>query len=802
MTLGGLAQTDLSIAGGKAANLGELTRAGFDVPTGFVVTTEAYRHSLPDTTQSGSSEFRMSDDITSAILQAYRGLGGGQVAVRSSATAEDLPGATFAGQQDTFLNVDGEQNLLKSVRQCWASLSNHRAVEYRSRLGIDEATVAMAVVVQRMVQPEHAGVMFTAHPVTGNRHQVVIAASSGLGEAVVSGSVTPEHYVISNKGQILEHEASARAQSDPQASNSGIQDKRHDASLAPAAARELAAIAKRIETLFKVPQDIEWAISNGQAWILQARPMTALPPAPRRLDFIQKRIGPVYMELLPRRPYPMEVDAWIMPVLGHMIQRLLQETLGARIDLTNALPTKDKVVQEFVPPRITFTSQTPAALTRTFLNGTRNLANRTDKKDADYIRLAERIASEDLSTLDWARLLQLPKTIATLTNRVTDLRVAEFPVLLVAILRLKLLLLLLNREELFPHLVGGVETQTLRANAELSRLARMVDADTTLRRTFKELDAPRILAFVERDPQAQDLKLALNGFIREFGHREASSLLLVRDPTWGEDPTTIIELIQVMRRSPPIARTNATDSHRHALGELLTHRALQTEFARTIVTNTVRAASEGMALREDTHYEGTRLMPLTRKCIQEAGFRLAAAGSIDQPDDIWYLTWREISTLDSPGSIQATQMRAKALRRRAVQEQLAASPLIAPTTLYQTSYHPDARAVGAGAGGGTATGPVTIVRSPREFPRLQPGDVLVCETTSPAWTPLFTRAAAVVADNGGLASHAAIVAREYGIPAVMGTGNGTSTLIDGEIVTVNGDLGTVVDYSPETQSAK
>ncbi|MGX9899371.1 PEP/pyruvate-binding domain-containing protein [Arthrobacter sp. SA17] len=216
---------DLSLAGGKGANLGELMRQGFPVPTGFVVTTAAYAALLAEsglgarldsllvTSNDGDhasgaqirdlfTQAEIPDAVRSEIVAAYATMGGGPVAVRSSATAEDLPGAAFAGQQDTYLNVVGEEALLQAVLDCWASLWTDRAISYRQRQGIDQRQVAIAVVVQEMVQAETAGVLFSANPVTGERGEIVIDASPGLGEAVVSGLVTPEHYVLDGTGKV------------------------------------------------------------------------------------------------------------------------------------------------------------------------------------------------------------------------------------------------------------------------------------------------------------------------------------------------------------------------------------------------------------------------------------------------------------------------------------------------------------------------------------------------------------------------------------------------------------------------
>src|SRR5215207_8907280 len=337
-----LGRDDLGGAGGKGANLGELFRAGFPVPDGFVVTTEAYdgfvaHNGLRKTIarafredQGGGGMIRdafeeavIPPGIERAIIAAYRALGRGAVAVRSSATAEDLPEAAFAGQQDTFLNVIGEQALLDAVRRCWASLWTDRAIAYRNRQKIDQQTVKLAVVVQRMVPAEIAGVLFTANPVTGARDEVIIDASPGLGEAIVSGLVTPDHFVLRKRrwGWSIAERRPGRREVIVQARSGGSTEHMDgsadiDVPVLPARAlRRLARLGVAIERHFERPQDVEWAWASGELFILQARPITALPEPTPRPSKQQQRMAGTVAEMLPVRPYTLEVTTWGFPLL-------------------------------------------------------------------------------------------------------------------------------------------------------------------------------------------------------------------------------------------------------------------------------------------------------------------------------------------------------------------------------------------------------------------------------------------------------------------------------------------------------
>ena len=295
-------QADLTQAGGKGANLGELVRAGLPVPDGFVVTTDAYSGviSPPDlkiselaaagqgaAIRTAVEAITMPTDIRTAIADAYARLGAGPVAVRSSATAEDLPGAAFAGQQDTYLNVVGEAAVIDAVRRCWASLWTDRAIAYRSRMKIDPDDVTIAVVVQRMINADFAGVMFTADPVSGDRETIMIDASTGLGEAVVSGLVSPDHYPLDDQGQIRSFQPG---------------DLHRTQRLRDAVLAELTRLGVLVAKHFGRPQDIEWAYADDQIWLLQARPMTALPPPPLKLNAAQRRLGSILLDYLPVRP--------------------------------------------------------------------------------------------------------------------------------------------------------------------------------------------------------------------------------------------------------------------------------------------------------------------------------------------------------------------------------------------------------------------------------------------------------------------------------------------------------------------
>lgn len=815
---------DLARAGGKAANLGELLRAGYRVPSGFVVTTDAYaavaehtglasqitagpQQELPGAPEASAgaaireqiTEADVPEAVRAAIVEAYTAAGLGPVAVRSSATAEDLAGAAFAGQQDTYLNVAGADAVVDAVRRCWASLWTDRAIAYRRKRGIDPAGVRIAVVVQAMVDADAAGVMLTANPVTGARDETVVDSSSGLGEAVVSGMVTPDHYVLNAQGAVREwtpgrREVVVRASAD--GGTTHAQASEADAQGLPEAVlAELARLGDSVSGLFGRPQDIEWAYAAGRVWLLQARPLTALPPPPLRLSRMQRITGPQVIEMLPVRPYPLDMSAWLVPGLGRMVARMLDEIPGLRVDLAEALPEQGGVVDRFVPPVPRLTRRVVTAPVRNIgrLRRCDPAAWTQDPRFADFEQRVSELAGRDPATLPWEELRRVPRQALEALDVITDLRVDYLPRAAASLLRLRLVLLLLGQSDLFGSLLVGAPTRTGDANRALAALGARVRADEALRERFATLAADELADELERAPEAADFRQALHEFLAEYGHRETASPLLVSSPTWADAPAAVLGAVSALARQD--AEAAVTERSGEAMARLLGHPLARRLGLGRRLALAVEAARAGVAFREDTHFHGTRALPIVRRCLLEMGHRLARAGILADRDEVFHLRLEELEALPDPSAlagVDAERVRRAVAQRSARREELSGVPLISSAVLFPgRGDDAEALVVGAGAGGGQATGRVRVIREAAEFGRLRSGDVLVCPYTNPAWTPLFQRAVAVVVDTGGTASHAAIVAREYQIPAVMGTGTGTTVLTDGQLVRVDGDRGRV-----------
>ncbi|MDT0167776.1 PEP/pyruvate-binding domain-containing protein [Pseudarthrobacter sp. BRE9] len=807
---------DLAMAGGKGANLGELVRAGFPVPPGFVITTAAYRTLLGEAGLGASLTALLAADAPAAELRqllraapvpgqlregiaaAYAALGSGPVAVRSSATAEDLPGAAFAGQQDTYLNILGESAVLRAVIDCWASLWTDRAISYRQRQGIEARGVAMAVVVQKMVPADTAGVMFSANPVTGERREIVIDAGPGLGEAVVSGEVTPDRYVLDLAGRLrgfipAGHRMGvlAKSQGGTTTTTSGVPQARPGLSSAQLA--ELARLAVRAQGHFGCPQDIEWAIADGRIYLVQARPITALPPQPLRLSPFQRLVGPFFLEMFQVRPYPLDVSGWMQRGILAMLHGMAGSVGVSFPPLQKLLPEEDGVVLRLVPPVPKPTVRTLAAPFSLVRRARRYDPARwtKDHRFAAFLAGIGRLKAQDPRALPWQGVIALAEDAFATMRGITELRISYLPAVFLSQLKLRLMLLLLGKRKLAQALIAGAQTRTSQANGALEQLAAQVRSSQELTRLFTRLQAGELLGALEQGQEFADFRSSLREFLAEYGHRETVSVVLSSAPTWSDAPDVVLALISSMTGDRP----PSTDQTGEAVQDLMRHPALRIPALRRRLLADVATAKAGMAFREDTHFYATMVLPPLRRSLLDLGRRLTETGVLAEPGEVHNLRFEELSAMHDGGALPAADQeryRRLVLARAAKRRELEGIPLLEPGSLFTRSRSgKGALLSGTPASRGQAKGTVRIIRGPEEFGLLRSGEILVCPYTNPSWTPLFQRAAAVVVDLGGIGSHAAIVAREYGIPAVMGTGSGTRTLVDGQTVIVDGSAGRV-----------
>ncbi|KOV79105.1 PEP/pyruvate-binding domain-containing protein [Nocardia sp. NRRL S-836] len=809
--------TMTALVGGKAANLGELTRAGLPVPRGFCVTTDAYRvvaqagelaATTPENARRTVLETPVPLEVRDAVVACYRGLGDRvSVAVRSSATAEDLPFASFAGQQDTFLNVVGEDAVVDAVRRCWASLWTDRAVSYRETNGIDHTTAYLAVVVQRMVQSAVSGVMFTANPVTGTRDQVVIDASPGLGEAVVSGAVNPDHFVVSGT-EVVERRLGDKRfviRSVPGGGTEHVEVGHDDEPcLTDEQIHALAELGRRTQAHYGSPQDIEWAIdADGALHLAQSRPITTLFPLPDN-----NKPGHAYFcfslaQGLERPITPMGRAAFreiagsaFEIVIGDPVSESCVEA-GERIffDVTKVL--RSRVGREFVTrllavmearsaevlrglfddPRFTVTSSSPVpALRRVFQLARRFHAPATVLKALVDPEKAARTA-----------LLLEREVLAKSANLTVEqaLRQCVVPVLPglapTALVGFALLWLVgkvvrVGPGELQTVLRGLPNNVTTEMDLAMWDLAREIRHDPVALRQCENGERPA----------------ALDAFLARWGHRAVAEIDLGL-PRWSDDPTHVVGVVRNLLRledenaAPDLVFARGA-AQAEAMIETLARRALgRGWFVRFALRRTRLLAG----LREYPKYLVITLFGALRKRIAQTGSELAEQGRIGQADDVYFLTFEEMR---SPrGDLREVVARRREVYDREMRRRHIPRVLLSDGTDAESVHHGTAAEgdlVGTPASAGTVTGVARVVMDPVGA-HLEPGEILVAPSTDPGWTPLFLTAGGLVMEMGGANSHGAVVAREYGIPAVVGVREAVTRIKTGERITVDGGTGAV-----------
>jgi rifampicin phosphotransferase len=837
-----LGRDDIDQAGGKGANLGELTRAGLPVPPGFVIVTDAYRayvaeHQLADKIaalaaptdapgeyESASEQIRalfadeVSDALRAEIAEAYAALGeDAPVAVRSSATAEDLPEASFAGQQDTYLNVRGLDDLLLAVRDCWASLWTARAMAYRARQGIDPAAVSLAVVVQHMVDAEAAGVMFTANPGNGHRDEAVISAAWGLGESVVSGSVNTDNVVVRKPdGTVLSSETADKAVMTVQAEQRTQEqpvpaEQRQQPVLSESDAAELAAYGTRIENHYGIPQDIEWARADGQFFIVQARPITALPEAegPMPTDWTVTEPTAMYVrasivEQLPDPLSPLFADM-IDGAVTRSLQSVFRELLGGE-DLIRdddvGLPT----INGYAYYRYSrsgmyrLTWKTPKAI-RAVLNGGTKERWRTYSHPR-YRRIVSDWTARDLSQMSTGQLLagvqELVEAAAEYYTAVQTIIPAAassevvFTRFYDAVVRGK-------DDPPAQVFVLGFDSVPIRAEKSLYDLAGWSRDHPELAESLRTLPPQQFLeqAAASTDPIWHEWHTRFQAHLSTYGHTIYN--LDFMNPVPADDPIPLLETLRFFvsgKGVDPYERQRRFATRRDQANAMVLARLdpVRAKGFRRLL----HWAQSNAPIREDALADVGLAWPQVRRMLHEIGQRLQRSGVISKPEDVFWLHRTEIEVEEERGSLADQVEQRKALWRG---QRRATPPQLLPKGgwgdiwrrwLPAASEDQTSDVIkGIGGSMGTITAPARVLGGPQDFGQMQPGDVLVASITTPAWTSLFAMASGVVTDIGGPLSHSSIVAREYGIPAVLGTAVATRRIHSGQMIKVDGDAGTV-----------
>jgi pyruvate,water dikinase len=772
----------VDLVGGKAAGLGELIRLGETVPPGFCVTTEAHRLGILPRAE---------------IAEAYRRLGEPPVAVRSSATAEDLPDASFAGQHDTFLEVTGVEEVIAAVAKCWESLGSARATAYREAREIDHTTVRMAVVVQRMVDASTAGVLFTANPLTGRRTEMLVDAARGLGTAVVDGASTVDHYVLDGVGR----------------AGTGC--------LGPAQLAELRAAGERVQRHFGGPQDVEWAIdSAGTMWLLQSRPITTLFPLPPQTGDprIYLEFGHVQGMLRPVTPMGMSTLKRLVAAIGVRVEVV---DIGGRLygdltDLARGRSTRKRLVKlmavDFGPraqavmrhvladPR--FAPQSKARRARGRRTGPRTIAGAVTgitralaRPEAARLRMSRAVEGLRLASA-------APDHLTTVEERLTFVRregdadgsgEITWPIvagLLAAALPVWLLNGVAEEGEIHTVLSGMPHNVTIEMDLALWRLASAAGEhrELLLGTPPAELAASYLGG---RLPE-----IGLGGFLAEYGHRGVAEADL-GVPRWAEDPTPVFAAIANYLRvtdpeqGPDRRYARAAATAEAALDRLADRARRRRPVRGRIAVFLLRRARSLAGLRESGKFAGLYHLQAVRRQLLLIGADLAGAGRLAEPGDIMFLTLDEVDgSVDHRDAVAARKAVHRAeSRRRAVPVALLSDGTDVEATL-PAATGADGVLRGVGASAGRVTGPARVIHDPATA-HLEPGEILVAATTDPGWTPLFLTAGGLVTETGAIMAHGPTVAREYGIPAVISVPGATRRITTGQSITVDGAAGTV-----------
>jgi rifampicin phosphotransferase len=851
-------QAEQAVVGAKAAKLAALSHIdGMQVPNGFCVTTDAFRQVMADASsvhdrldrlsrlepenqdaiRTMSSEIRrriegmtVPADLVTAIGRALTRLGDhAAYAVRSSATAEDLPTASFAGQQDSYLNVVGRGAILSCIRRCWASLFTERAVTYRLQNGFDHRKILMAVLVQQMVFADAAGVMFTADPVTSDRKVVCIEAGFGLGEGLVSGTGNADIFTVRNDEVVTKTLATKRnaicASSTGGTRTQAIEPERQQQpALTDAQVVRLARLGRRVEAHFGCPQDIEWCLVDDRFQLVQSRPITTLFPIPEvddRDNHVYVSVG--HQQMMTDAMKPLGLAFWQLTTPRPMAEA------GGRlfVDVTRALAS-------------------PASRA-----GILDMLGRSDPliKDAlqtvlergDFIELSEDGPEGDAAAAVTSTVEADPRIVAELIERsevsvaalARDIRTKSGPALFDFILDdLQELKRILFAPRSHQVIMVGMEAawwlndhlaQWLDERNAADVLTQSVPHNVTSEMGLALLDLadamrphPDVVAFLQRVeddstddsfvaelvtlPGGREAQAAIRSYLDKYGMRCTGEIDITR-PRWSEQPATLVPTIlnNIKNFEPGAAerrREEGRGEARKKEQELLTRlRALPDGRQQADETKRMIERVRTFAgYREYPKYGMVSRYFIYKQALLNEAERLAEAGAVCDKEDVFYLRFEEFRDAARTGQVDHELIRR---RRDAFRSYQALTPPRVLTSdgegitgAYRREDLPPGALPGLPVSAGTVEGRARVIVDLAQAD-LEAGDILVTAYTDPSWTPLFVAATGLVTEVGGLMTHGAVIAREYGLPAVVGVENATRLIRDGQRIRVHGTEGYV-----------
>lgn len=822
------AATCAELSGGKGANLALLTQHGFKVPSGFVVTASAYREfirgngslstlvaSLPlndpaalvkesANLRNSLKELPLPQELVEEVQAALAREPDGQAfAVRSSSTMEDLAGAAFAGQHDTFLNVSGAAQVLDRIKDCFLSLWHERAIAYRNQQQFDHTQAVMAVVVQRMISCQVAGVGFSINPVSGDIGEIVINANHGLGESVVSGDGEVDQFEIDKKTGVIRRSLIACKTRKVVAAKDGTEEVEvsHEEACRPSLdadrLAQLTDLLLRVERDYRFPQDIEWGFADGHLWLLQSRPITTIPPrwtrdesaerfpnviTPLTWDFVEGGFHDSLAYSFRLMGYPPLHGKWFASFDHYIYGNQNAVALyGARppflfTHFTDLIPQIPLIREEF-----RWVQELPVLWMRDL--------------DGYLIKLGG-FASAPLEMMDEAQLWRH-------VREVVDHGASYFrPNIAISITQgvlcrvlLRLVTLAVGEEEareLFDALMAWCDTKTGQINKELFEMARHARETSGLAELLQGTESRTLVAekSLRRFPEFHE---RFERFLENHGHRETD--FDAYQPPWAEAPWVVLDNLRLIMQTP----MDVTPAHHEREVKLAAHRAELRLFnsvpepGKFLVYEVLRLARAYTALDDLEHYQTTRLNRPLRRALQELGRRLVKRAVIEEPMDIFFAHANQIEE-----AVRAsTPTEWEALRNQVRKQKATYLADARRVPDWKFGEAPEDITTGESLQGlpgspGRVEGEVFVVESPEDFARFPKGAVLVARTTNPTWTPLFYSACAVVTESGGPLSHGAVTAREMRIPAVMSVRACLSRLGNGQRVSVDGTRGQVM----------
>ncbi|MDX8367673.1 phosphoenolpyruvate synthase [Cytobacillus sp. IB215665] len=865
-------RSSLPLVGGKGANLGELSKAGFLVPGGFCVTTSAYKEFIqtsPEMEQllnqlnqldiNDLNSLRMlgekirchiqglaiPKEVEKEIILAWEKVGQDHFyAVRSSATAEDLPTASFAGQQDTHLNILGQGQLLDHIRKCWASLFTDRAIAYRVKNNFDHEHVYLSVVVQRMIKPDISGIMFTADPITGNRNVVSIDASFGLGEAIVSGIVSADLYKVKS-GEIISKSISEKKKAIIPLVQGGTEtkelpiEKQKQQALSDQIIIEAAELGKKIENHYGSPQDIEFCIVDEEIFIVQSRPITSLYPLP---DLPQQPLrvllsfGHVQMMTDAMKPLGISVLRTIFPKSffeesgGRLFINptlFLQTKLGRKI-FPKALNSMDesisRAVEEFIHRPDFMKSPVMKKSIRPLLKHLRPIIKEVLLKIfihdpslarghvEDVMDRVVKIVRDDLHHKSGViRLEAVKNNLEQLIGHVSKIMANPMTLMITARVLQKKLYQMTGSDYEFNQL-----TKSLPGNI-MSEMGHEMGDLADLIRDLPEVE--KYLKSAQDDSFYEGLLMVKGGksflqsfeaFIDKYGMRCPGEIDITR-PRWRENPTLITSTILGNKQN--LKPNDHREKFKQGLKEVdeAKRRVLQqvgnrglNKIKQKYMSRLIDVYRYMSGLREHHKHLVTIVLDECKQALLIEANEMVNKRILKKQEDIYFLTLDEIieianGTFEYNVAIFIKERKEQyAWHLTLNQPRVMTSEGEIITGTIRNGNFPEGALIGSPVSGGVVEGRARVVYKPEEA-NLNEGEILIANYTDPGWTPLFQTAKALVTEVGGLMTHGSVVAREYGLPAVVGVEDATIKIKDGQLIRLNGDEGYVEILNDETK---